>query len=303
LEQVKELMSKNPPLIAVCPIFGFQISQVLKGRFSEEESREYFKRLFEKFNNGIQLTDEVKLRRMNNSDFDQLKKSLPLGLDNTFSQLSHNTFVIEFAINSEWNNYESTINEILLAMRLFKTGKIYSNVIWHKNDTLMTYLPWINSSDYPFGISGISYNYEVKIEEVEDIKKILEKIKKSELTKSPSFRISVKRFSRSYEDCRWDDKLIDLAIAFEALFIEGNKSPTVPAGQLVGIGCSMLIGKDTSERKAISNFISEAFCIRNKLVHGTEATDAIRIKGVEYNSQDFIAHLEDYFRMSIKKLL
>jgi hypothetical protein len=73
-----ESVSESHQLVAVCPIFGFQISEVLYGHHSEEKSRQYFKMLFEKFSEGIPLSAQVKLRRINKDDYDQLKTTTDL---------------------------------------------------------------------------------------------------------------------------------------------------------------------------------------------------------------------------------
>jgi hypothetical protein len=65
----------------------------------------------------------------------------------------------------------------------------------------------------------------------------------------------------------------------------------------------MLIGTDATERKTISRFVEVAFATRNKLVHGSEATESIKIRGAEYSMQDFVSQLEEYLRTSIRKLL
>jgi hypothetical protein len=293
-------MSNKQPLVAICPIFGLQIREVLYGIHSEEEVERYFKELYTKFSEGIPITPQIMLRKIKQADFDQLNTSLPPNFQNLPSELSQGTFVFEFT--TDLNDYEQVIGNLLLALRLYKKGRVFSNIIWHKNNTMMVYLQGITSHE----IDSFSYfpiAYQINVEEIEKIKELLETVEKTELAKTANFRIAVERFSRSYEGRRWDDKLIDLAIAFEALFIEGNKSSNIPAGEFVGIGCSMLIGTNVKERKKIKAFVEQAFTIRNKVVHGSTTNESIKINDEEYLMQDFIAQFEEYFRISLRKLM
>ncbi len=48
-------MENDAVLTSVCPIFNFQISQVLRGQISTEEAKNYFANLRLQFKNGIKL--------------------------------------------------------------------------------------------------------------------------------------------------------------------------------------------------------------------------------------------------------
>ena len=105
------------------------------------------------------------------------------------------------------------------------------------------------------------------------------------------------------EERRNDDRIIDLAIAFEALFIDEKTSTSNVMGEFVGLGCSMLLGTNIVERKEIKEFLKKAFAIRNKLVHGSEVKTPIIINGKKYEMGDVASKLRKYLGASIRKLI
>jgi hypothetical protein len=117
------LSISNSPL-AICPVFGFNISEILIGTYSLEESKQHFERLRQKFQEGIQLSNKVKLRRINRDDYNHLENSRPdLAMEGRLPVISASTFVLEF--DPLTNDHEKTVNNVLLAMRLYRTGNIY----------------------------------------------------------------------------------------------------------------------------------------------------------------------------------
>lgn len=117
-------------------------------------------------------------------------------------------------------------------------------------------------------------------------------IKDIDLAERKSVGLAIRRLGHAYERRLNEDKVIDCMIGFESLFLRGKGTPT-RAGQLIGLGCSILIGKNDKEREEISDFLERAYKIRNKIVHGSEVT-------VEFQ---LISRMEDYLREAIKGLL
>ena len=113
--------------------------------------------------------------------------------------------------------------------------------------------------------------------------------------------LAIKRFEHSYEAIDLDDKLIDLIIAFEILFLKG-KAGNIPVGVVIGVGCSMLLGENDEERETIYEILLKAYSIRNKIVHGKEYPEYTNIDK-KYSIYDLVYTVEDYLRRAIKKLL
>lgn len=177
----------------------------------------------------------------------------------------------------------------LLAFRLLKVGGIFIDRVIAIEHGVIRRITYPSEPD-------LLPRYEFGLDDIENYKVILRKVKTVDLDKFSSFRIACTRFGRSYLDRFDEDKLVDLCIAFEALFLEGEyKKSDIGMGQVIGLACSMLLGKTTDERNKIKKLIALAFSRRNDVVHGKDFNfDQI------YN---IIPDFEDYLRKSIFNLI
>ena len=141
---------------------------------------------------------------------------------------------------------------------------------------------------------GFLPGYEFSLDEMQNLVAILKKVKTVDFDKNSSFRIACTRFGRSYLDRFDEDKLIDLCIAFEALFLQG-KRVRAPMGQVIGLACSMLLGNNIEERKMIKENIELAYSRRNDVVHGKDF-DFDQIYAL-------VPDFEDYLRRSLFHLI
>jgi len=217
----------HPKKKAICPLFNFQIPEVSIGGH-HEEAMEYLKMLREKFEEGIEVLDDVRIRRIRKEDLEGIKKwGMVHYYSDIFSRINTSTFVIEV---------------------------------------------------------------------------LAEQIEKIDFDKRKSFRIACERFNRAYEEHREDEILIDFMIAFEALFLRGERAPS-EKGQFIGLGCSILLGNNEKEREEINNFLIKAYNMRNRIVHGSEYKTPIQINNEDYGMRDFILKLQQYLSESIRKLI
>lgn len=282
-------MAQKSAKIAIYPLFNFQVSEELA----------------EKIKNGFQFSNNVILRQIKGEEIGRFRETFPyLWGDGAYliSSINTKTFVFEVRDEIEFeemvNRADRLVYEVLLAMRLHKSGMVFCKVfrVEENSKTIMggsinPPTPWRPSI------------YQLSISEAEEVDKWVSRITKLDLERNSSFRVACERFSRSCEERRYDDKIIDLAIAFEALFTDDDSSRLGRMGKFVGLGCSMLLGQNAEDRKEISCFMEKAFSIRNKIVHNTNFEKIIEVNGKSYGMKDFIAQLQEYLRESIKKLL
>jgi hypothetical protein len=175
----------------------------------------------------------------------------------------------------------------LLAFRLLKAGGIFVDCVIAIEHGEVRRITYPTKPDF-------LPQYEFGLDNIEKLKSHLRKLKTVDFEKNSSFRIACTRFGRSYLDRFDEDKLVDLCIAFEALFLQG-KRVRAPMGQVIGLACSMLLGKNIDERKMIKENIELAFSCRNDVVHGQDF-DFDQIYRL-------IPNFEDYLRKSIFNLI
>lgn len=285
---------------AICPLYNFQISEALSGLHTREESVEYFKILEERLEEGFGVLDNVKIRQITKEDIERVKR---LPFFQTYvaylHKVNYRTLVIE-VLQREQDSREAQLRiyKVLLAMRLYRSDNVFCKVIWYEENSMVSMMSILN----PPLPEIMGEPYAIEINEIEGIRKLARKIDKIDLRKRNSLRIACERFSRSYEDRREDDKIIDFLIGFEALFLKGKKAPS-RKGLYIGLGCSMLLGRNDKERQSINEFLVKAYNLRNNIVHGSKPITSIQIDNEAYEIEDIIIKLREYLRESIKRLM
>jgi len=288
----------------ICPLSNFQIQNVLIGHpeLSLAEAAEILEKREREMVEGIELFDGVKMRRISKEDFEDLK-TYPLPLP-PHTQFSPTMFVLEKCITVE-NEHDFQLDPIMrnvvLALRLFKKGYVWGGSIFYilvsEKRQLMSW-SWDETPRH----ESWGFVYSLNFDEIAALKKILAEVQGIDFAKRKSLRLACKRFQRTYEEVDDEDKLIDLMIAFEALFLKGEKVRAL-AGQIVATACSILLGENDEERENIKDFLTKAYSIRNCIVHGSEYQQPIVFKGKQSFMPEFVSILEEYLRKSIKKLL
>lgn len=285
----------------ICPLINFQIQNVLIGHteMSSEQVMNFFKERERQLVEGIDLFDGVKIRRLSKEDLDDFKTNPTLP---PYIMTLPVNFVLEKYITVE-NEHDFQLDPILrnvvLALRLLKKSYVSGSSVFY---VLVSEKRLLNSRSceeeprHEFW----GFKYALNFDEFPALKEILEKIQGIDFAKRKSLHLACKRFQRAYEESDAEGQLIDMMIAFEALFLKGEKAVS-PAGQIVATACSILLGKNDEEREEIRRFLTKAYSVRNCIVHGSEYQKPIINK--EYDIPEFVSKIEDYLRESIKKLL
>ena len=105
-----------------------------------------------------------------------------------------------------------------------------------------------------------------------------------------SLRIAIARFNSSYEKYELSDRLIDLVIALEALFGDGERDSTT---YKVAIRCASWLNQPGSDRCATFEFVKKMYSARSNVVHGDDK-DLCEVH---------VNDLEGIVRESLKKFL
>jgi len=207
------------------------------------------------------------------------------------------TFEHRYYVILEGRSYESfspvtLFEKALLAFRLHKTDWIFLDGIY-----FLYSIPGVDFGRVRY-LPGpdIRYSYRLTPKDIDDIKELLMRILSYDFENNVAFKIACERYQRSSYDIFIGDQIIDLCIGYEALFLKGEGLRSdLGMGRIIGLACSMLLGKDETEREKIQDLIIRTFRIRNKLVHGAhvEADDMMQVH----------TKFREYLRMSILRLL
>jgi hypothetical protein len=275
-------LSQETNNIIIYPLFDFQVTEALT----------------EKIRNGFEFSNKVKLRQITEEEIKQFFELHPyLWKEGAYLLCIINTRTWVLEIGDTVDRAERLIYEILLALRLYKDGSVFAKIALRKEDSKI--IPHFRFPPTPFRPN----TYKLDINDIEQVNELINGVNNLDLDHNNPFRVACERFSRSFEERRSDDRIIDLAIAFEALFVDEDLSRIEHMGKFVGIGCSMLLGNNIQERKEIKQFLTKAFTVRNDIVHSLKLNTTIKVDNKEYKINDFSIQLQKYLRDSIKQLM
>lgn len=252
----------------------------------------------------IQLDKNLKIRKIYEKEQKRLWRE-------TFSiipkfDIPSIKFVLEAQyMVSEYRPDESAyLNElfdrVISAVRLFKKGIFGYNRITTK-------IYWacpLSKASMSFGKSYYEpfsgAQYMLSKNEAEDLVKFWEMFNKVDFKKYGFIELAIKRFNLAHVRKELEDKLIDLMIAFEALYLFKTSQEL---GFKLSTRAAFILGrdKDKAEKEKIYNFLKKAYNTRSGIVHGNEHLDkTITLPdGKEISAADFISQLEEYLRQSI----
>jgi hypothetical protein len=273
-----------------CPLFNFQISEVEDEGDDTNAIRVQVVEELNSFVEGFEFIDVTKIRRIKDQELEKMKvkHEIDYNVAGAFYNSYEGLFVVEFPRDLK-EKLVPFVENVLLALRLYKEGDVFCKVIFSESGLSFTFLNPTYEMPNPLHRTI----YSIKMEEIGKIREIFDKITKADFDRRRYLRIACDRFNRSYGRSMHDEKIIDFMIAFEALFLREEKASS--QGQTIGVGGSMLLGKNDLERKQIYDFLIETYKLRNKIVHGS----AITYSGIDETA----SKLKGYLRKSITALL
>jgi len=232
------------------------------------------------------LTEQEKERKRSNRllsirefDFESLKYCIEVTLD--LEEPSERTPI--FVGEPTYKQFEEVFDKVLLSLRLFKVGSIgYNEFDLYQNSQ---YIATISRITYFW---GMPYILGTDQRELIDFYNQIKDLFPIDFTK-----IAMERFRTIYEREKEEDRLIDLFIALESLFIESNAELTYR----LALNVSSYLYEEYSERKVNFDKIKKAYGIRSKIIHGNSSS----ITGEELSETRYF--IENCFRESIKKIL
>jgi len=124
-----------------------------------------------------------------------------------------------------------------------------------------------------------------------------------------NLKVAIKRFSYAHERMDWEDQIIDLAIAGEAIFLSPNNKDELT--YRLRLNAALFMGSDKESRSRIFSDFKLAYDLRSRLVHGSDPKDVLkRIRrevsgqfGDEQRLAEFTARFRDYIRFALVRMI
>ena len=114
--------------------------------------------------------------------------------------------------------------------------------------------------------------------------------------------VAIRRFSQANEREDIEDRIIDLLICAESLFLSSDGIQ----GELkyrLSHRAAMFIEKNIEKQKIIFNFMKKAYDVRSAIVHGSTPKLPKKDDDSEYTLDEFCSDIEKHLRFSLKKAI
>ena len=156
------------------------------------------------------------------------------------------------------------------------------------------------------GFSGTGYVYhsfqdrfpEVEQVQIDKAKCLYNNLANPNSNIGGKLQIPIDRWIKSKTSGDSEDKIIDLVIAFEALYVPDAGESTFK----FAVRASWHLGEDRENRTKLFEVFKELYKCRSKVVHGGELKENVTIEGEPVPIDKFIIRGQDLCRDSIEKL-
>ena len=120
---------------------------------------------------------------------------------------------------------------------------------------------------------------------------------------------AVRRYSYAHERHRLEDKIVDLLIAAESLFLSDYKKDDPYIGEIryrMSLRAAVFLGSDGESRKRIFRQMRAAYDLRSSVVHGGEADKVKLPKQPDGNPpqiENFVWTVQEIVRVALHKAI
>ena len=143
---------------------------------------------------------------------------------------------------------------------------------------------------------------EVKEADIEKAKNLYKRLVDLDLNDREKLRIPIDRWVKSKTSASFVDKMIDLGIAFETLYLSGIGETTELSFRF-RLHASWHLGKDKEHRNKLLTKFGQIYGCRSRAVHNGKLDEQVRFGEERIPISEFIERSQDLCRKSIVKIL
>jgi Apea-like HEPN len=205
------------------------------------------------------------------------------------------------------NRANLVIEQVLSCLRLLGVSNAYQTATVHRLKS------WIfhDSREYsPKYLPAVPFSMELDAAFPVILKKLWSDLNRSSVRRHGFIFQAIKRFGYAHERHDWEDKIVDLLIAAEALFL----SQMTERGELnyrLRLNAAVFLGGTPDVRRHIFRDMKNAYDLRSKIVHGSDTkkiiADILKAEdigfGEEYKLYQFIYRIQEYIRIAIHRMI
>lgn len=143
-----------------------------------------------------------------------------------------------------------------------------------------------------------------KTEEANQLKELYRRISASQVP--PEIDAVIRRFNFAYERWRTDDRITDLVIALESLYVSDSEGGEIGYKFRTRLAAVLGGGLSAPDRRRLRDVAKAAYDVRSLLVHGVkdEKKIATKLKALDLRSlEKFGQEIEEIARTSIRRFI
>jgi len=151
-------------------------------------------------------------------------------------------------------------------------------------------------------------DYIIQGDEIEQFTDLWKFYREIDFSKDKALNIAIKRFNDSFTRREVEDRIIDLMIAFEAMFLKETEKMELTFK--LSLRTAIFLEDVGAERENLFEFMKKAYDTRSDVVHGVKTKDKIKVNRSinaeekdEYTLNEFVNKLEDIFRECLLKYI
>lgn len=190
-------------------------------------------------------------------------------------------------------------DEAIAGLRLFKAGAVsynsisFKRVAWEPN-------AFGGSILKPPAVSA-GPRYELHVDEIPAFENFWGDFRRQRGRRRRRIDLALRRFNLAYERALPEDRLIDYAIALEALLLRGDEQQEL--AYRLALRGSALLGENPDARFEIFSLLRAAYSTRSNVVHGGSPPAQVSVGSTQISFHQFVEEIGGYVRSAVKKML
>ena len=193
---------------------------------------------------------------------------------------------------------------VIDALRVFKNGGVHPIATICSTETFAP-------GGYSFGQKEMPPHiyiekYELDENEAQDFAEFWKRASHPRVLKGRNFlTLAIRRFSQAGARASSEDKIIDLMICAEALFLTQLGKVEGELRYRLAQRAAFFTEQDPVKRIAAYKFMRSAYDVRSQIVHGTDKPLELpkRLDGVPYSLSEFCGEAEECLRKALKNAI
>ncbi len=198
------------------------------------------------------------------------------------------------------------VEQVVNALRLYGVESVYPLAIIHRTNQ------WSFGHEQAFPGKfqpDIHFSTEVDVRWLNSFKQFWDVLQSGHIKNRKFLDVAIRRFSYAHERHRLEDKIVDLLIAADALFMSDYNKDDPYIGEIryrLSLRAALFLGSSPDSQRMIFRQMRAAYDLRSKIAHGGDAENVKLPKQPDNTPtqlEDFVWTIQSYIRLALRKAI